>query len=262
MNGFDQRATKVNSSKLNLPFAFSNNPSILYATDETIPRVLAVCEIFGVSFTQGVNEMQTLANLSSSRDVLKQGEINQASLLRLNDYYKNYRDSLDFQLTRRSPEMIESLNSMVPPSSPAAPSTASGNTASGSFSYPAGQSLTSNNSRGSITSPTGSTGTGSNPSSQKGFMRRKSVRQSLNNTGGGHNHNYFGSSPTSEAVSQAVIQLKIKVLGYNDRFFSFSFRFSFSHGIISFLFVDYWIIYMSPFLFLKPHPMKNMWICY
>jgi hypothetical protein len=224
MNGFDQRATKVNSSKLNLPFAFSNNPSILYATDETIPRVLAVCEIFGVSFTQGVNEMQTLANLSSSRDVLKQGEINQASLLRLNDYYKNYRDSLDFQLTRRSPEMIESLNSMVPPSSPAAPSTASGNTASGSFSYPAGQSLTSNNSRGSITSPTGSTGTGSNPSSQKGFMRRKSVRQSLNNTGGGHNHNYFGSSPTSEAVSQAVIQLKIKVLGYNDRYFSFSFH--------------------------------------
>lgn len=62
-------------------------------------RVAAVVEVFGLTFTQGVNEMQTLANLSASRDNAKQGEINLASLGRLREYYTNgYKPALAFQL--------------------------------------------------------------------------------------------------------------------------------------------------------------------
>eukprot|EP00599_Poterioochromonas_sp_BG-1_P008165 CAMPEP_0173134596 /NCGR_PEP_ID=MMETSP1105-20130129/1387_1 /TAXON_ID=2985 /ORGANISM="Ochromonas sp., Strain BG-1" /LENGTH=1267 /DNA_ID=CAMNT_0014046427 /DNA_START=161 /DNA_END=3965 /DNA_ORIENTATION=- len=192
MSGFDQRSTKVISAKPHIPFAFAPNPHVVYATDETAPRVYATVELFGIAFTQGVNEMQTLANLSSSRDVLKQVEINQASLTRLNEFYRSYRDSLDFQLTRRAPEMIEALNAMVP-------ATNSATGSSSSFSNPSGQSIIG----------TVNTGPGS-LQPQKSFIRRKSVRQSLNTS-------HFGSSPSSEAVSQAVIQLKIKVLSFSDR---------------------------------------------
>jgi hypothetical protein len=205
MMGFDQRYTKTLPPKPQFPYVFTPNPYVVYATDELQPRVYAVTEIFGIAFSQGVNEMQTLANLSSSRDVMKQVEINQLSLQRLTEFFKAYREALDFQLTRRAPEMIDAINTLQNP----VPST------SGSFSNPAGQSingqppsLSTGGGAGSLNnnSPLGG---GGGVSHQKSFLRRKSVRQSLVSP--------FGSEPNSEAVSQAVIQLKIKVLSFSDR---------------------------------------------
>jgi hypothetical protein len=57
----------------------------------------------------GVNEMQTLANLSSSRDVLKQAEINSASLHRLQVFYKHYKAALEYQMNHRTAELVASL---------------------------------------------------------------------------------------------------------------------------------------------------------
>ncbi len=53
MSGFDQRSTKVISAKPHIPFAFAPNPHVVYATDETAPRVYATVELFGIAFTQG-----------------------------------------------------------------------------------------------------------------------------------------------------------------------------------------------------------------
>lgn len=147
--------------------------------------------------------MQTLANLSSSRDVLKQVEINQSSLLRLVDFYKPYRDALDFQLTRRAPEMIEALNAM----NNTAPGAGGSN---GSFSAPGGTPAAATVNTSATSSPP--------PvpfAAQKSFIRRRSVRQSH------RGENLFGAGggppAPSEAVSQAVVQLKIKVLSFSDR---------------------------------------------
>ena len=110
MNQFDHRSSSALSATASTPYAFDPNPRVFYATDESAPRVYAVVEVFGVAFTQGVNEMQTLANLSSSRDVLKQVDINQTSLARLMEFYQHYKAAVDYQLTRRTPEMIDCLN--------------------------------------------------------------------------------------------------------------------------------------------------------
>lgn len=53
MSGFDQRPTKVIAAKPHIPFAFTPNPHVIYATDETAPRVYATVELFGIAFTQG-----------------------------------------------------------------------------------------------------------------------------------------------------------------------------------------------------------------
>lgn len=53
MSGFDQRMNKVLPAKPHIPFAFNPNPHVVYATDETAPRVYAVVELFGISFSQG-----------------------------------------------------------------------------------------------------------------------------------------------------------------------------------------------------------------
>jgi hypothetical protein len=207
MMGFDQRYTRTLPPKPHIPFAFSPNPYVVYATDEPQPRIYATVELFGIAFTQGVNEMQTLVNLSSSRDVLKQVDINMASLQRLSDFYKAYRESLDFQLTRRAPEMIDSLNTLQ-----AQMNVAANSAGGGSFSNPSGQSISSSPSGNLSTVNTNSTSPlGVSGGSQRNLIRRKSVRQSL--AGGSH----FANGPQSEMVSQAVIQLKIKVLSYNDR---------------------------------------------
>ena len=54
--------------------------------------------------------MQTLANLSSSRDVLKQVEINNGAIARMEGYYANYKEALIFQLDQRKPDLLESLS--------------------------------------------------------------------------------------------------------------------------------------------------------
>jgi hypothetical protein len=54
--------------------------------------------------------MQTLANLSSSRDVTRQVEINYGSLSRFVEFYRCYKSALEFQLIKRTPELLEILN--------------------------------------------------------------------------------------------------------------------------------------------------------
>lgn len=53
--------------------------------------------------------MQTLANMSSSRDVLKQIEINQSSLARLREHYPHYRAALSHQLDYNRDDMALTL---------------------------------------------------------------------------------------------------------------------------------------------------------
>eukprot|EP01035_Chromulina_nebulosa_P020470 gene20470-26560_t len=55
---------------------FTKNVVVEYSTNEKKPIVHAVVQMHGILFTQGINEMQTLANLSQSRDILRQTEIN------------------------------------------------------------------------------------------------------------------------------------------------------------------------------------------
>lgn len=78
------------------------------------------CSSFLNPITAGVNEMQTLANLSSSRDVLRQVEINNGALARLEGYFANYKEALKYQLDQKKPELLEALNpsSSSPVSSP------------------------------------------------------------------------------------------------------------------------------------------------
>eukprot|EP00981_Chlorochromonas_danica_P003688 scaffold681_cov173-Ochromonas_danica.AAC.51 len=180
MHQFEQRSLQT------LPegcgFRFRPNPTVHYKAGEVPPNVLAVVEVLGLSFTQGVNEMQTLANLSSSRDVQKQGEINGTALNRLQNHYEIYRQALDYQLTRYTPDMIEVLAS-VQPSPPPATDASSGM-------------------RYSL-SPVPAAGVG-------GMKRRKSFfRPSLI------------ASPTTSAANSAfadaVAKLRKKILQYNER---------------------------------------------
>jgi hypothetical protein len=113
MEGFELRPTQVMQASESVNYAFHPNPVIHYAAYETPPRVHAVTELIGLTFTQGVNEMQTLANLSSSRDVPKQAEINLSSLARLRDYYNSYRIALQFQLLKSATFMADALQHTV-----------------------------------------------------------------------------------------------------------------------------------------------------
>lgn len=175
-------------------FAFQPDPEITYSASETRPLVYATAELFGCVFTQGVNEMQTLANLSSSRDVLKQVEINNYSSARLTNFYLNYKAALEYQLSARMPEMIESLcvNSVSDTSMPNSPM----------------QSLPT-----VVTSPSSvfSQSTSVSPPPVPGKLsRKKSIRHSISSGN-------LNSHINSEALKAAVVQLKQKVLVYNDR---------------------------------------------
>lgn len=110
MSGFEARPTQ--SLKSDTSFAFHSDPQVIYAEIEPTVRVAAVVEVFGLAFTQGVNEMQTLANLSSSRDCLKQGEINFASLVRLKGFFANYRAALSYQLEFNREKMADYIQTM------------------------------------------------------------------------------------------------------------------------------------------------------
>lgn len=80
----------------------------IYGVDEAAPRVLAYSSLCGVAFSQGVNEMQTLANLSGTEVVHRQIGINLDSLSRFCSYYKKYKGVLLQQMKlaekRRHPQ--------------------------------------------------------------------------------------------------------------------------------------------------------------
>jgi hypothetical protein len=193
MSQFPLKPTLALPPSNTVSFAFHPNPSIHYSRGENPPRVYAVAELFGLVFTQGVNEMQTLANLSSSRDVLKQVDINQSSLGKLREYYAHYREALEFQLTKRLPEMVDALTQ----------STIEQFQGAGEAGNP------------SISGPSGLT---------RGPSRRKSHRPSIF-PGASFMGNPTVNTGQSVGVTQADIanftskveQLSLKVLNYNDR---------------------------------------------
>jgi len=67
---------------------------------EASPPALATAELFGVAFTQGVNEMQFVVNTFVPLEARHQANINLESLARLERYYESYRHALAFQLYR------------------------------------------------------------------------------------------------------------------------------------------------------------------
>jgi hypothetical protein len=69
-----------------------------YGDGEPLPRVIAYAALCGVAFSQGVNEMQTLANLSGLEVVHRQIGINLDSLSRFCSYYKRYKNVLVLQM--------------------------------------------------------------------------------------------------------------------------------------------------------------------
>lgn len=161
--------------------------------------------------------MQTLANLSSSRDVLKMIDINLSSFHRLESFYKNYRDAVDFQLTRRAPDMIEVLlqemnaNTANTTSSPSIVNLQE-------FHHHTASSASSNNlttTQSLYQNSSSTTSGGNNPMLgtlsrfNSTFRRRRSFL----------NRQSSASAPqlNQEAATTAVAILKNKVLGYNDR---------------------------------------------
>eukprot|EP01038_Epipyxis_sp_PR26KG_P012151 gene12151-16271_t len=173
------------------PFAFSPNPVFPpVSSDETKyvpPKVFAVTEIIGLAFTQGVNEMQTLANLSSSRDVSRQVEINIASLTRIESFYKNYRLALEFQLRKKAPELIDAVNREAINGM----STAAANFAA---------SNSTNNRLSAI------------GRRESKLSRRLSARMSFSAANG-----HTGQSPTKESLQSIASSLTNKVLASNDK---------------------------------------------
>lgn len=79
---------------------FNPHPDVSYLPHELVPTVHAVTQLHAVLFTQGINELQTFANLSQSKDVLRQVEINQLALCQLSAYFDMFISALKFQLSK------------------------------------------------------------------------------------------------------------------------------------------------------------------
>lgn len=154
--------------------------------------------------------MQTLVNLSSSRDVLKQIEINQHALTRIQEYYKNYREALEFQLSVQSPVMIDMLSEYNNGFAYTGTSTASS-------AY--NNSNNNNNNNSNVFSPSiAATPSVSANGGRPLTGRRKTIfSPTSNNSPFGGNQQQANSHAQDIAIGTAVIQLKSKVLGYNDR---------------------------------------------
>lgn len=127
--------------------------------------------------------MQTLCNLSSSRDVSRQVDINYGSLSRFIEFYRNYRAALEYQLVSKTPELLDVLNTSA--------STAQANMMKeASFN-------------GNTTSRVSGVGLATAVRA-----RRKTLRSSVSSA-------FINNS--SEGLNAAVESLKAKVLNMNDR---------------------------------------------
>lgn len=129
--------------------------------------------------------MQTLCNLSASRDVTRQVEINFGSLSRFIEFYRNYRAALEYQLVCKTPELLDVLNHNA--------SAAQANMIKEAAFGGASTSRTS--------------GVAALPTAVR--ARRKSLRSSVSNA-------FINNS--SEGLNAAVESLKAKVLNFNDRY--------------------------------------------
>jgi len=136
----------------------------------------------------GVNEMQTLANLSSSRDVLKQVEINTASMTRMEAFYKHYKAALEYQMDHHTADLVASFETPLPADSSALIDIArpSNNAVNAMFR-----------------------------STQQ--FKSKSVRQSINNrTTNASNQN--GATYNASVMTSTIETIKQKVVSSMDRY--------------------------------------------
>jgi hypothetical protein len=162
--------------------------------------------------------MQTLANISSSRDVLKQSDINLSSNARLKPFYQSYRAALNYQLQQSRTKMADYIFE--------ANNTTAAILAAASMANTANQSAATTTVNTAI------------PERQKSsqFMlapRSKSLRNSM----------YVGGSTDTslsmESVNRKVEELVVKVLQHNDRLVDSRYDFAHIHQIyIYYLFYD------------------------
>jgi len=189
------------------PLMFNRSPSIQKTDRDKEFVVYATAELFGIAFTQGVNEMQTLANLSSSREVFRQVEINNAALVRLEAYYANYRSALVHQLESKKPELLNNLNVGIrdaPSNSPLVKSVSKTNEVvrpSLAARLSAGLSMSE-----SAVSGKGGGANADGDTPRTAVRRHKSLRQSL-----------LAQDQNGEVVAAAVNTLATKVVNMNDR---------------------------------------------
>jgi inositol polyphosphate-4-phosphatase len=95
-------------SDITAGLVYSSLPICSYNKYESAPAVIAVASVIGVTFTQGVNEMQTLASVSSHASVQKQCEINNYALEKVKEYHRLYRAAILFQCENKDKEKSQS----------------------------------------------------------------------------------------------------------------------------------------------------------
>ena len=87
---------------------FNPNPEIISEDDIKQPmKVYATFPLIGVVFSQGVNEFQSMANMSNSSDVKIQTEINASSFRRLKDYFTNYSAAVTYQYQSKAEDALK-----------------------------------------------------------------------------------------------------------------------------------------------------------
>ena len=64
-------------------------------------KVYGMMHLVGVAFTQGVNEMQSLAHMSNHSDVQRQVDINNFSFQRIKQYHGHFIDAFTFQYRKK-----------------------------------------------------------------------------------------------------------------------------------------------------------------
>jgi hypothetical protein len=100
--GIEREATEEKSTSSSNPFIIGEFKMVaMIFTQGQVLYTIAFYHIISHRnnpFFLGVNEMQTFANLSGSRDVLKQIEINKESLTRLREYFDIYKPLAKYQM--------------------------------------------------------------------------------------------------------------------------------------------------------------------
>jgi hypothetical protein len=209
MSGFPV-STMTPKDYPNSPLTFSPNPNTPQCSVDKQFAVYATAEIFGVAFSQGVNEMQTLANMSSSRDVFRQVEINQGAIARLEEYYGHYKTALMHQLDQRKPDLLECLMNPAGPAGPAGPDASAGSGGPGRAGAGVGRKVPSASFMGPPTISAGGSGAAklqhtSSIANFMGLRRRKSLRESVSG---------------DDQLLNTANTLATKVVTFNDRYVS------------------------------------------
>jgi len=110
--------------------ATTESPSMVMLSDgddtASPPCILATAELFGVAFTQGVNEMQFVANTFVPGEARHQASLNLESITRLERYYARYRHALKYQLYRMEMQEIDGRCSTILPNGDISLNAASG----------------------------------------------------------------------------------------------------------------------------------------